>query len=616
MTTHHPAEWRHARRGRAAIWGAVATVLALAGSLSLYWLAWPIGGGDGPYPPAPLKPPRDGPEVISGPPWFHDVTAASGLQFTHRNGEEADQFTILESLGGGVALIDYDGDGLLDIFVTGGGYFDGPDKKQIKGLPCKLYRNLGGFKFTDVTREAGLELSWWYTHGVAVADYDCDGWPDLLVTGYGRMALFHNESDGKGGRRFVEVTDRMGLRDDGWSTGAGWADLDGDGFPELYVCRYTDWSFANNPPCAGQLPGIKRDVCPPHRFKPLVHALYHNEKGRSFRKTSAEQSFKPEGYGLGVVLVDLNGDGQPDVFVTNDMTNNFLFINRNGKLEEKAIAAGVALDDAGRATASMGVDAADYDGSGRPTLFVTNFQRELPSLYRNLGQELFLYNSAGAGLAALGKTNVGWGTGFIDVDNDGWEDVVLINGHLFRHPAGATLKQRPTLLHNVERGEAAGVSPRPRYFKDITPKGGAYFQTAYVGRGLAIGDLDNDGWPDLVISHTNSPVAILRNEAAAAAPKNRWVGLKLVGKDNRDVVGSTVSLDGPDRTITRFAKGGGSYLSANDQRLVFGLGATEQMRRVTVRWSWGKTQTWDNLEPGHYHELREGQAMARKLLQL
>lgn len=580
MTTH-----------RVFVWLTLAMLLAAGGCT------------DSAVKPPPVEPPRDDPKTNpTGPPWFRDVTAESGVQFTYRNGEEADQFTILESLGGGVALIDFDGDGKLDIFVTGGGYFAGPDKNQVKGHPCKLYRNLGDFKFEDVTKKVGLDIPWWYTHGVAVADFDCDGWPDLLVTGYGKLALFYNESDGKDGRRFVDVTEKMGLRDDGWTTGAGFADLHGSGFPDLYVCRYTDWSFANNPPCAGQLPGVKRDVCPPHRFKPLVHALYRNEKGKAFRNVSAEHGFKAEGYGLGVILADLNGDGRPDIYVTNDMTKNFLFINRGGKLEEKAIPAGVALDDAGRATASMGVDAADYDGAGRPSLFITNFQRELPSLYRNLGQELFLYNSSAAGLAALARTNVSWGTAFIDADNDGWEDLVIVNGHLFRQPAGAPLKQRPALLHNTEQQGR-------RVFKDISAQGGAYFQDAYVGRGLAVGDLNNDGWPDLVVSHTNSPITILRNEAAA---KHRWLGIKLVGKDKRDVVGSTVTLEGSTRTLTRFVKGGGSYLSANDQRIVLGLGSSEQVRRVTVKWSWGKTQSWDNLEPGHYYELHEGQASAKK----
>ncbi|HJT78536.1 MAG TPA: VCBS repeat-containing protein, partial [Gemmataceae bacterium] len=429
---------------------ALGATLAALGSGAYFWRTGAKARDEAVSPP-PADPVQTEPAAeAGGPPWFRDVTAASGVDFTYHNGEEADQFSILESLGGGVALLDYDGDGLLDIFVTGGGVFEGPDKHRIQGLPCKLYRNLGGWRFEDVTHAAGLDQPWWYTHGAAVADYDRDGWPDLLVTGYGRLALFHNEPDGKGGRRFVDMTEKMGLRDTSWSTGAGWADLDGDGFPDLFVCHYTDWSFHNNVPCVGQLPDVPRDVCPPTFFKPQLSVLYHNEKGHRFRDVSAEQGFRVPGYGLGVLLADLDGDGRPDVYVTNDMSRNLLYVNRGGKLEEKALKAGVALDDEGRATASMGVDAGDYDGSGRPSLFVTNFQRELPSLYQNLGRDAFYYQSWAAGLAALGRTYVGWGTGFVDVDNDGWEDLVYANGHLFRHPAGAPLKQRLKLLHNEE----------------------------------------------------------------------------------------------------------------------------------------------------------------------
>ena len=598
MTPSDAASNPPSRRGRR--WVVAGLVLVAAGILG-YYLYRPGPTID--RPPTPPIEPTTPADSYVGPAWFREVAAESGLAFTYRNGEEADRFTILESLGGGVALVDFDGDGRLDIFLTGGGGFEGPDKKRIDGRPCKLFKNLGNWKFEDVTAKVGLDIPWWYTHGVAVADYDRDGWPDLFVTGFGKQALFHNEPDGQGGRRFVDVTEKLGLRDDGWCTGAGWADLDGDGYPELYVCRYTDWSFANDPPCPGQVPEVPRDICPPHRFKPLVHALYRNDKGQRFVNASSEHGFKAEGYGLGVVLVDLNGDGKPDVYVTNDMTRNFLYLNRGGKLEESAMASGVALDDSGRATASMGIDAGDYDGSGKPSLFITNFQRELPSLYRNLGKERFYYQTTAAGLAAIGRANVGWGTGFVDADNDGWLDLAIANGHLFRHPPGATVRQRPLLLRNV-------VQQDRRIFQDAGARGGVYFQTPTVGRGLAVGDLDNDGWPDLVISHSNSPVSLLRNEAANAVP-HRWLGVKLVGKGNRDVVGSTAIVEAGTRTITRFAKGGGSYLSASDPRLLFGLGTAERVTRVTVKWSWGETQTWENLAPGRYHELREGEPLPR-----
>jgi hypothetical protein len=587
-------------RRRHAIWAVCGLLAAVGGAAVYWWTGSPPTAG--PPPLAPVVGPR---ADSGGPGWFRDRTAESGLAFTYRNGEEAGHFTILESLGGGVALIDYDGDGLLDVFVTGGGYFAGKDKKEIKGHPCKLYRNLGGWRFKDVTKEVGLDVPWFYTHGAAVADFDRDGWPDLLVTGYGRLALFHNQPDGKGGRRFVDVTDKVGLRDSSWSTSAGWADLDGDGYPDLYVCHYLDWSFANHPTCPGYVPSVKQDVCPPGRFRPLVHAVFRNEKGKAFRNVSAEHGLGAVGRGLGVVLVDVNDDGRPDIYVANDATNNLLYLNRGGKLEEKGLLAGVAVGEEGGFTGSMGVDAGDYDGSGRPSLWVTNFQGELHSLYRNLGGELFLHQSRGAGIGAIGLHYVGFGTGFVDVDNDGWEDLVIANGHVVYHPPrGSTVKQRPVLLHNVEhRGR--------RFFKDVSSRGGPFFQVPAVARGVAIGDLDNDGWPDLVVSHTNSPVGLLRNEAADSVGPARWLGVKLVGRGHRDVVGSTVVLEGTTRRLTRFAKGGGSYLSANDPRILFGLGPSEQVRRVTVKWSWGKTQSWENLTPNGYWELHEGKHAAK-----
>jgi hypothetical protein len=601
MAAQQSVDLKPPRRRRRA-WLLAAIVLAALAGGGIYWMTATKHDGDG-TPPDP--PPGDPDITVSGRPWFRDMTETSGVQFTCRNGEEADNFTILESLGGGVALIDYDGDGLLDLFVIGGGYFDGPDKKQIKGHPCKLYKNLGNWKFRDVTREAGLDIPWFYTHGCAVADYDRDGWPDLLVTGYGHLALFHNEPDGNGGRRFMDVTEKVGLRDDLWSTSAGWADLDGDGFPDLYVCHYVDWSFDNDPACPGYVAGVKRDVCAPEMFKPLVHALFRNDKGKSFRNVAAEQGFQAEGNGLGVVLADLNDDGRPDIYVANDATRKFLYFNRGGwKLEEKAVQAGAAVDERGRAMGSMGADVGDYDGSGRASLWLTNFQGDTHALYRNLGHEAFYYQSQDAGIAALGQTWVGFGTGFVDVDNDGWEDLVIANGHVMRWPAwGIPMKQRPVLLHNVEQKGR-------RFFRDISPQGGAFFGTPAIGRGLAVGDLDNDGWPDLVVSNTNGGVVLLRNEAAADNPAH-WLGVKLVGRDHRDVVGSTVIVEVDGRRLTRFAKGGGSYLSAGDPRLLFGLGAAGKVGRVTVKWSWGESQSWEGLEPNRYWELREGEAEAR-----
>jgi hypothetical protein len=541
------------------------------------------------------------PDVPDGPPWFRDVTADSGIDFTYRNGEEADEFTILESLGGGVAMIDYDGDGLLDLFFTGGGYFDG---HEIKCHPCRLYKNLGDWKFRDVTGEVGLDKIDFYTHGCAVADYDRDGWPDLLVTGYGRVALFHNEPY-HGGRRFVEVTEKVGLRDTSMCSSAGWADLTGSGFPDVYICHYVDWSFANNPTCKGNGRNVERDVCPPQRFKPLTHALFHNNGDGTFRDVTAEQHLRNDGCGLGVLLADFNDDGRPDIYVANDATNKHLYFNRGGRLEEKGLIAGVAVDEHGLYNGSMGVDVADYDGTGRASLFVTNYQGEVHALYKNLGNERFTYQSQAVGLAALGRRYVGFGTAFVDVDNDGWEDLFIVNGHVLRHPLGSTVKQQPLLLRNVEVGGR-------RVFQDYSRRGGSFFTIPAVARGVAVGDLNNRGWPDVVISNTNSPVVVLKNEASVDNPA-RWLGVKLVGRDNRDVTGSTVVLEGNSRTLTRFTKGGGSYLSSSDRRILFGLGTTGQFRRLTVKWAWGKEEHWENLEPNSYWEIREGDPTPRRM---
>src|SRR5262245_40318592 len=547
-------------------------------------------------------------DVKSEPPFFGDATAETGIDFSYRNGEEADHYAILESLGGGVALFDYDGDGLLDIFVIGGGYFDGPDKKTIQGHPNKLYKNLGQWKFRDVTREAGLDGPVFYGHGAAVGDYDCDGWPDLLVTGYGGVRLYHNENDGKGGRRFVDVTQAAGLTGEHvWATSAAWADLDGDGFPDLYVCQYVGWSFATHVKCQGYTGKVERDVCPPKQFEARPHLLFHNDgkghftnaaKSAGLRTVRADKDY---GKGLGVVIVDVNGDGRPDIYVANDTTDNLLYINKSkpGQLQfdEVGLEWGVARDHAGISNGSMGADAADYDGSGRPSLWVTNYENELHGLYRNVllnDRTFFIHSTQLSGIAAIGQVYVGFGTGFIDVDLDGWEDLVIANGHVIRHPYRDNLAQASVLLQN-KRGR----------FQDGTQRGGSYFAAKHRGRGLAIGDLDNDGKADLVFSNVNEPIAVLQNEAQTT---HHWLGVALAGKNKRDVVGAKLTLTAADRKWTRFAKGGGSYLSANDGRIIFGLEKTVTIDELTVHWPAGspRAERWRGLAIDRYHRLEQG----------
>jgi hypothetical protein len=571
------------------------------------------------------------------PAYFTDRTASSGVSFIHYNGQEAGHLAILESLGGGVALLDYDGDGLLDIFVTGGGCFDGPDRKEIKGHPSKLYKNLGNWRFRDVTREVGLDGPLFYTHGCAVADYDNDGWPDLLVTGWGRLALYHNEPDGKGGRRFVEVSRKAGLTDDRWSTSAAWGDFDGDGYPDLYVCHYVDWSFANNPACKDYQGGHKADICAPKQFLALPHVLYRNNGDGTFRDVSKEAGLrlprtdaeyeqlahlnaeararlkeadtrKDYGKGLGVVAFDANDDGLLDLYVANDTTDNFLYLNRGGgRFEEVGVLAGVARDDNGTPNGSMGVDVADYDGSGQLSVFVTNYQHEPHALYRNRGDgQTFLYASRSAGVAAIGLTYVGFGTSFLDYDLDGAPDLFISNGHVVRYPpVPAETRQRAILLRNLRQ---PGDPPHRVRFQDVSARAGPFFQEKRLGRGAAFGDLDNDGRTDVVLSYLNEPVVLLQNTLENG---HHWLGLELEGRPYRDAVGAKVILEMDRRKLVRTVKGGGSYLSACDRRVVFGLGTWAGSGRVSVRWPSGRVQTWEGLAGDRYWRLVEGEKKAQ-----
>lgn len=540
---------------------------------------------------------------------FIDRTPGSGIDFSYRNGDEAGNYSILETLGGGIGLLDYDGDGLLDIFATGGGYFDGPDKRQIRGYPSKLYKNLGNWKFRDATIEAGLDQPLFYTHGCAVADYDNDGWPDLLVTGWSRLALFHNEAAAGGSRRFVEVTRRAGLDDTRWSTSAAWGDLDADGFPDLFVCQYVDWSFENHPRCKDYRGGTQRDVCPPHQFGPLPQLLYLNNQGGTFRDASQQAQLRP-GKGLGVLILDVDEDGKQDVYVANDTLENHLYLNRgSGRFDEVGMTRGVAVDDQGKPNGSMGVDAADYDGSGHLSLFVTNYQQEAHALYRNRGHGQFLFASHTAGITALGLTFVGFGTGFLDFDRDGAEDLMIAHGHIVRYPPlPAEVRQLPVLLRNLRQ---PGDRPASVRFANVSAEAGPYFQGKWLGRGAALGDLDNDGRTDLVVSHLNEPLILLQNTLDNG---HHWLGVELVGRPYRDAVGARVTLDVAGGTRLRAVKGGGSYLSANDRRILFGLGSVMQAGRLTVHWPSGQKQIYENLAVDRYWRILEGEKQAQPII--
>jgi hypothetical protein len=739
------------RRGRK-LWWAAALPLAVGLLLIV------ISCKEKTVPTSPTDPAK-------GEDWFKEVTADSGIAFTYSNGQNVPALTldgkpvvnkkdpdkgqpvldrdgkpighlaILESLGGGAGLIDFDRDGLYDVFLPGGGTYVGDNHRTIVGQPCKMYRNLGHFKFQDVTKEVGLDKIDFYTHGVAVADYNNDGWPDLLVTGWGRVALFRNDpvdpNDPSKGRKFTDVTKEARLNDDQWSTSAGFADFDGDGFVDLYVCHYVNWHFAatekeelkSNPECTYD--GHTRDVCPPKNFDALPHVVYRNMGNGTFKDVSksaglrmprAEADYKPlqeayaaealasgraepearrqlkdefikqildgikerlrkegtkenevqkkaekeaqdeaekkvnalpaktieektaqvaqqmaadickrlrdadagkeYGKGLGLVIVDVNGDGKPEVYVACDTVDNLLYVNRSkpGQIlfEENGLGAGVARDDNGGPNGSMGTDAVDYDGTLRPSLWCVNYENEKHALYHNdcVGDRVvFRYTTSLAGISAIGQTYVGWGTQYVDFDHSGLQSLFVSNGHAIRWPTARTKRfQKPVLMQAYE-GEKDKEGKRLVKYRDITrTNGGAYCEGEHCGRGAAFGDLDNDGRVDIVLAHLNEPTAVLKT---VAGDGNHWVGFELERKGHRDLVGAKVVLEAGGKKQARFAKGGGSYASANDPRHVFGLGKGEKIDKVTVTWPDLTEQTWEGLAVDQYWHLVEGNKDAR-----
>ncbi len=504
---------------------------------------------------------------------LYTVASATGMDWQYRNGESVGVASIVESLGGGVGMLDFDRDGLLDLCLPGGGQFVLP--RTISGLPTGLLRNLGDWNFQQVAEPSRVAQAACYTHGVAAADYDNDGFTDFLITGYGQLQLFHNQGDGT----FIDVMPSAGIVDHQWSSSAAWGDLNSDGNLDLYVCHYVNWSFDNHPFHPGPSPEL-REVSYPKDFDGLNDSLFLSNGDSTFNEASQAWGLVAGGKGLGVLIGDINADNRPDVYVANDTTDNFFYLNEGDKLLECGVSAGVARDDDGIPQGSMGVDLCDFNGDLRPDIWAANYERESFALYRNEGRGLFLHVSRSTGITALGGLFVGFGTKFTDADGDGDMDVVVANGHVIKYPKFTNRKQKPLLLIKEGARFIVGRQATDNYFEQL-----------HEGRGLALGDLDNDGRPDIVISNTNEPVACLRSTMDRAA--SRPLTIQAVGRrSNRDCFGAMALIKCPQGSISALIVGGGSYLSSSDQRMTLQIPIAWEPEYFEIRWPTGKTQRW------------------------
>jgi hypothetical protein len=522
---------------------------------------------------------------------FVDVTDASGVSFRHVSSATSQKY-LPETMGSGVALFDYDGDGRLDIFFANGARIDDPmpkgarPKKDGSRHWNRLYRQKPDGRFEDVTEAAGLAGEG-YSQGVAVGDYDNDGDQDLYVAGVFANQLYRNEGDG----RFEDVTAEAGVAGGEWSSSAAFVDYDHDGRLDLFVGRYMQWSFDDNPHCSAaynpfpeQSPTGPRAYCHPNLFKGAGALLYRNEGGGRFRDVSKEAGVaNPGGKSLGVAIADFDGDGFTDVFVANDAVEQFLYRNLgNGRFEDVALAAFAAFDQDGKAFSGMGVDAADYDNDDRPDVVVTNLANQCYALYRNLGDRTFSYETHASGLGRISLLSSGWGVRFLDYDNDGWKDLFLGQGHVLdtiELTSPHLRYKQPPLLARNEGGR----------FRDVSAGAGDVFQHEWAARGLAIGDIDDDGDLDMVLNVLDDRGRVLRNEGGNAS---HWIQIRLVGRrSNRDGIGAEVRLvtaSGQLRHAT--ARTAGGYLSAGDRRVHLGLGEEKAIRQVEVRWPSGAVQ--------------------------
>ncbi len=511
-------------------------------------------------------------------PPFEEGAEAAGIRYFYESGAGGDRLFIADTMGGGVGLIDYDCDGWLDVYFVNGCRL--PFDAKNPPRPNRLYRNQRDGTFRDVTAKAGVGGRG-YGMGCAVGDYDNDGDDDLFVTGFKGTILYRNRGDGT----FEDVTAAAGVFTDAWSTAAGFGDLDGDGDLDLVVVTYVDVAQDDTRKCQDN---VGRPIhCTPAVYAPQADLMYRNNGDGTFTEVSQAAGFVDTGgRGLGLAIADLDDDGKLDVFVANDATPNFLFRNRGGwRFEEIGIESGVGTNGSGRATASMGVVADDLDGDGRIDLFITNLVNESNTFFRNLGGLQFVDATLGAGLDAPSRPRTGFGDAALDADNDGRLDLFVANGHVDHRPwANSPMAQTPHFFWGRDRGRFA-LAGRAQSASD-------YFNRAVVGRGVAAGDLNNDGRADLVVVHRDAPAALLWNRAKGG----HWLALHLRGtRSGRTPVGARVTCHVGGRTIVRRLTSGTGYLSAHDPRLWFGLGSAAQVDRLEIRWPSGAIQSWTDL---------------------
>ena len=525
---------------------------------------------------------------------FEEVSAsASGISWVHVNGRSA-MAHLPETVGAGCAFLDYDNDGWMDIYLVNSGRCDFYEPPQ--PLRNALYHNNRDGTFTDVTKKAGVAGDA-YGMGVVVGDYDGDGFADLYVTQYPHSILYHNNGDGT----FTDVTAKAGVAAPGWATSAVWFDYDNDGRLDLFVCHFVDYNKDKLKFCGDRLTG-ERFYCIPSIYDPMPCWLFHNNGDGTFTDVSRESGISQSpAKAWGVVAADLNNDGRMDLYVTNDTVPNFLFANRGkGKFEEIGLLAGVGVNVFGKPRSGMGVDAADYDQDGRIDLFEANVDHEMYSLYHNDGNEAFSDVANPTGIGAVTRMLSGWGLKFFDYDNDGDLDLLLCNGHpddaVDKRVEGVKFLEPPLLFHNTGKG-----------FENVSSQSGAIFSRPLSGRGLALGDFDNDGSVDVLVTQNNAAPVLLRNNLGQ---QNHWLGVRLVGtKANIDAIGAKVLYQSGDLKRHQFKVGGGSYLSSHDPRMVLGLGKRTRVDWLEIQWPEpsGRTERFTELPIDRYVTIVEGQ---------